>query len=87
MDSYDVPTCSNCCGKIDVREFNTWRGSHIPEKVVLLCTYCAGSRAGNAYFYPHQYGDSGAAILCGVAAMMNKLEERLTKNEARIRQS
>lgn len=79
INSDDTPQCSNCCGKIGVTEFTTLAGSHIPEKVVHLCVYCAGSVAGNAYFYPRQYGNSGDAILRGMAAMMNKLEERLTK--------
>ena len=70
--------CSNCGGKIEVMELMTPPGTCISEKFVRLCTYCAGSSAGNAYFYPRQH-DGGASILCGMAAMMNRLEERLTK--------
>lgn len=68
--------CSNCCGKIGVKVFDTSPGAHIPEKKVRLCIYCAGSAAGNAFFYPRQYGD-GANVLKGMASMMNLLEERV----------
>lgn len=69
--------CSNCGGINGVNEFDTPTGSTIPEKKINLCEYCSGSSAGNAFFFPIQYPN--AAVLRGIAAMMNVLEKRLRR--------
>lgn len=72
--------CFNCHGGKGVREFDAQmmsKPAQRGEKKIMLCVYCAGTIAGNAYQYPEQY--EGADAMKAAAGMMNILEDRIAK--------
>ena len=72
--------CDNCHGTAGVTKMASQSLSlqqESGETHVRLCVYCAGSVAGNAFFFPRNY--EGADVMRALAGMMNILEKRIRR--------
>jgi len=55
-----------------------------PKRKAMLCNICRGTWAGNAFFWPRQYGFSETAILKSISSVTNMILEAIEKMLLRI---